>query len=289
VVAVDGYLDIAVIKIARGLSGAPVAKADLSDLTQITLGNSDHLRSGDAITAIGYPAAADSDAPTLTRGVVAGTVADNRLATTRAQINITAVTSPGSSGGLAADSKGRLVATTTWGLPDAQGQTAYASTRPINLAKPVIAAAERGAAYSSPWVTPAPAGSSVQAASLHAVASGDPGTITGSCAGAGAANPLTFAFNYSGFPAGKNVDVYAALYEQVAGEDGQQSAGVPARVAAASSWLGSQFPNSLPASGCATLTLQPLISTAIPQGIYTLKIAVGGDLKTVFNAPVPAG
>ena len=105
VVAVDGYLDVAVVQIDTTLTGARVTQSDLDQLAEVPIGDSDSAHSGDSVLAIGYPGASESTAPTLTSGIVSGVVDDPRLATNRAQINIDATIAPGSSGGLAADSR----------------------------------------------------------------------------------------------------------------------------------------------------------------------------------------
>ncbi len=116
-----------------------------------------------------------------------------------------------------ADSAGRVIGVTTWGLPDDNGQIALSSARPIDLAKLVISAAENGRPYVSPYVTRAPAGAAVSG--VDQVGAGDTGTVTSGCSAAGSGSgDFALGMHYKGFPAGKQTDVMAALY--ATGSDG---------------------------------------------------------------------
>ncbi len=90
VVAVDGYLDIAVVKITSTLSGALVDQSQLNDLTQVTLGDSGSAQSGDSVLAVGYPVASQSPIATFTTGVVSGFIPDARIGTNLAKLNTSA-------------------------------------------------------------------------------------------------------------------------------------------------------------------------------------------------------
>lgn len=217
VVAVDGYLDIAVVKITSTLSGALVDQSQLNDLTQVTLGDSGSAQSGDSVLAVGYPVASQSPIATFTTGVVSGFIPDARIGTNLAKLNTSAEISGGNSGGVLADSAGRVIGVTTWGLPDDNGQIALSSARPIDLAKLVISAAENGRPYVSPYVTRAPAGAAVSG--VDQVGAGDTGTVTSGCSAAGSGSgDFALGMHYKGFPAGKQTDVMAALY--ATGSDG---------------------------------------------------------------------
>jgi S1-C subfamily serine protease len=279
VVAVDGYLDIAVIKISQTMSGAEIDASDLSGLTEVSLGNSDTAHSGDAITAIGYPGAADSTAPTLTRGVISGIIGDPRLHTNRAKLNLDATISPGNSGGSASDSHGRLIGVTTWGLRDDKGQTVLSSMRPINLTKPVITAAQQGKTYTSPWTKAGPEGAEVS--DLSFATAGEDGTIETGCQDSSSSSgPLAISFAYKGFPGGEHTDVLAALYKADVTNPGPDD-----QLAIATTTLDSSYPTQLPTSGCATMTFAPL-SGRLASGKYLLKIGVGGDLRVVETGTV---
>jgi S1-C subfamily serine protease len=170
VMQADQELDIAVLRIRTDLKQNPVEPA-LLDLPFVILGDSDNLQLGDALTILGYPGIG-GDTITLTRGDVSGFTNDQKYGN-RAFIKTSATIAGGNSGGLAIDSSGQLVAIPTQmgsGSKSVGGQLVdcrpVADTngdgmidnrdtcvpiggfinalRPINLAKPLIDAAENG-------------------------------------------------------------------------------------------------------------------------------------------------
>jgi serine protease Do len=110
-----------------------IVKVDAKDLPSIELGNSDELRVGQTVFAIGNPFGLQG-APTVTKGVISavkrsirserGVIED--LVQTDASIN------PGNSGGPLVDVKGRVVAINTAIVPFAQG---IGFAIPVNHAK----------------------------------------------------------------------------------------------------------------------------------------------------------
>ena len=110
-----------------------IVKIDAKDLPSIELGNSDELRVGQTVFAIGNPFGLQG-APTVTKGVISavkrsirserGVIED--LVQTDASIN------PGNSGGPLVDVKGRVVAINTAIVPFAQG---IGFAIPVNHAK----------------------------------------------------------------------------------------------------------------------------------------------------------
>jgi S1-C subfamily serine protease len=152
VLVADGYLDLAVIRITRTLTGSLVEPNDLTDLHAARLGASGGLRSGDPIRILGHPALAQSNAATLTEGVVAGIVPDPRLGSNRAYINLDATIRQGNSGGLVADRRGRVVGVPTLNWIGGTN-TPVAAMRPIDLADGLIGAARSGENYTSPYVS----------------------------------------------------------------------------------------------------------------------------------------
>lgn len=265
-VAVDGYLDVAVLRITSKLSGAPAEEDDLAELTEVPLGDSDDLATSDPISFYGYPDASESSAPTYTTGVVSGPVQDERLDEFRAVVNTTADISPGNSGGPAVDESGHVIGVATWRTFDDRGETAFSRIRPINLAKPVIDAAVAGDRYRSPWAERGPRSAKIPFWDYGVP--GATGTVTQDCetSGPGAA-PTTLVVDYEGFPRGRHTDVMAALYRR-----------------AGSSWTRvayslSDYPTRLRPKGCLTLTF----TTDVPPGSYRLKIGVGGDLRVVVD------
>lgn len=264
VVAVDGYLDVAVLQIETKLSGAPTDEDDLAGLTSVPLGDSDELSTSDDVSFYGYPGAAGSTAPTFTNGVVAGSVQDDRLDEFRAEINTTAAISGGNSGGPAVDESGKLVGLATWEGPE----EAFSIIRPINLARPVIDAAVNGERYTSPWSERGPREARMPL--WNYAEPGPDGRVTSGCTDTAAGgDPTTIRMEYNGFSRGPHTDVAAALYVPV-GEDLR-------RVATSIT----TYPTKLPVRGCLTFTFD----IDVPPGTYHLKIGVGGDLRLVVNDP----
>ena len=81
VVAVDGYLDMAVLKITKTAAGALISPGDLDGLTAMKIGNSDKVKTGDSIRIVGYPGVNNSRNTSITTGVIASDVQDDRLST----------------------------------------------------------------------------------------------------------------------------------------------------------------------------------------------------------------
>lgn len=266
VVAVDGYLDVAVLRIETKLSGSPTDEEDLAALSSVPLGDSGELSTSDEVSFYGFPLAAGSAAPTFTSGVVAGPVQDDRLDEFRAVINTTAAISGGNSGGPAVDDSGHVVGIATWETFDEDG-AAFSRIRPINLALPVLEAAIGEKPYVSPWTKRGPKGARIPFWNYGTPQ--DTGLITSRCADAApGASPTTVTMDYRGFPGGPHTDVAAALY--VASGDGFS------RVATSVS----TYPTRLPPQGCMTLTFD----ADVPPGTYRLKVGVGGDLRVVVDA-----
>ncbi len=150
VLAADGYLDAAVIRIDRALDGRPLAAASLR-LPSVPLGDSEALHVGDPLTIVGFPGIG-GDTISLSSGRASGFLGDDRIGP-RAWIKTDAVVSSGNSGGLAANDAGQLVGIPTRG-PDDAG--AYSLLRPIALVAPIIDAARTGrGTVDSPYLVPA--------------------------------------------------------------------------------------------------------------------------------------
>ena len=105
-IAVDGYLDIAVIQIDRTADGAPLTPGSLN-LPFVEVGDSDAVHIGDQVTIIGFPSIG-GDTITVARGDVSGFVGDERIGD-RSWIKTSAIVYRGNSGGLAANDAGQLV------------------------------------------------------------------------------------------------------------------------------------------------------------------------------------
>ncbi len=237
VVASDGYLDLAVVKITKTVGGRIIEPGDLDGLVEIAVGDSDELTTGDAVRILGYPLAANSRTVTLTEGVVSGPVKDDRLGSNRGMLNISADIRGGNSGGLAVNDDGELI-----GIPTLVRGEQVSSMRPASWAVPLIEAARQGKSYTSPWVRP------LQDESVSDYRLVTPGTagIEFNCKGdpvrsLDGLSAVGIAFDFDGFTAGKHQDVFLALLV-----DGE----VVGRWTAAN-----EYPVKWPASGCATVSI----------------------------------
>lgn len=108
--AYDADLDLAVLKITATLDGGPVS----DPLPFVELGDSDDVHIGDALHVYGYPGIGGATI-TSTPGEVSGFTASAEVAGS-AWIKTSAMMAGGNSGGLAADSQGRMV-----GIPTRAG------------------------------------------------------------------------------------------------------------------------------------------------------------------------
>lgn len=170
IAAVDYALDLAVIRIVSDLDGADVDE----EFSYIELGDSEEVEIGDAIRVLGYPSIG-GDTITLSSGAVSGFTAERSVGG-RAWIKTDATIAGGNSGGLAMNTASVLI-----GVPTVVGSGSdeadyvdcrpLADTnrdgvvddeddcvpvggfinglRPVNLALPLIDAAEEGREYVS--------------------------------------------------------------------------------------------------------------------------------------------
>jgi len=176
--AVDGYLDLAVIQITTTMDGADVNPTSLH-LPFVPLGNSDDLHIGDHISIFGFPGIG-GETITFTDGSVSGFTAEQDVGD-RAWIKTDATIAGGNSGGLAANDAGTIIGVPTIAASGAAGDITDCRVvqdtngdgrldsqdtcipiggfinglRPVNLALPLIQAAQMGQAYASPYAGPA--------------------------------------------------------------------------------------------------------------------------------------
>ncbi len=286
VVAVDGYLDLAVVQITTTLSGAVVEATDLARLHAVEIGNSDDLKTGDEVRVMGFPGVSQSDAATMTKGPVEGVVADPRLDTNRAYLNVQAPIEPGNSGGMAVDSQGRLVGVPTLNHFDFEGgndptspklQSKLGSMRPINLAQKLIAAAQAGTGYESPFVQRLTGDE--QLTDFVAVS---PVTTEGFAADCTKANTvkteagdtvLSFAFSYSGFASDAHQDVAFVLVDDKA----DAAIGIES--------TSDQYPFRWHASGTACVTM-PLDKALKAGASYSLYLFAGPNSEPIGDGPL---
>lgn len=147
IVALDGPLDLAVLRITADINGNAINAANLN-LPYIDLGDSNSVRLGDQVRVLGYPGAG-GDTITFTRGNVSG-FESQPLVGDRAWIKTDTTVSPGNSGGLGVDEHGLLIGVPSF-VQEAMGG-AINRLRAVNFARPMIEAAAAGRPYTSPYV-----------------------------------------------------------------------------------------------------------------------------------------
>lgn len=103
VIAEDAVLDLAVVRAATDLDGAPVADS----LPFVRLGDSDAIEIGDRLRILGYPGIG-GETITFTEGAVSGFTLERGI-DGRAWIKTDATIAGGNSGGLGANMQGELV------------------------------------------------------------------------------------------------------------------------------------------------------------------------------------
>lgn len=174
VVAIDGYLDLAVIRIVSALDGSAINSADLR-LPFVPLGDSDQVHVGDHVNIYGFPSIG-GETITYTDGNISGFTSESQVGD-RAWLKTDATISGGNSGGLAASDAGQIIGVPTRASSGAGGDITDCrviqdtngdgmlndqdtcipiggfinALRPINLARPLINAAQTGMVYTSPF------------------------------------------------------------------------------------------------------------------------------------------
>lgn len=158
-----------------------------------------------------------------------------------------------------------MIGIPTWYVPDQDAGAPVASRmRPVNFVKPVLAAAQAGRRYTSPYVTAAPR--SARMTYLTDGAGATPGV--GACNDFQEGGYTTVAFNYSGFPGGKHTDLAANLWVQSGGQYKLVD------------YVVAPLPNHMDRKGCVTFTF----NQSLPKGDYEIEVGVGGDLHVVFDS-----
>ncbi len=117
-------------------SDLAVVKVDYADLPAITLGDSDHLRVGDVVLAIGNPFGVGQ---TVTMGIVSATGRNQLgLNTFEDFIQTDAAINPGNSGGALTNAAGELVGVNTAIFSRTGGSQGIGFAIPVSLAKNVM-------------------------------------------------------------------------------------------------------------------------------------------------------
>lgn len=171
-IVADGVLDLAVMQIVGDAEGNPIDRSKLKLPAAMPLGDSDSLRTGDEITALGFPglayvtteATSEGRALTVTRGVVSTFLPERGVSENRAWIDSDIRIGSGNSGGASVNRDGEIIGINTAGVTEATvgGSGAggaftggSALIRPVNLAKPLLEIAAKGGdpTYVSPHYT----------------------------------------------------------------------------------------------------------------------------------------
>lgn len=162
VLVVDGYLDLAVLRIVATPDGSPLQPG--TRFPAIPLGTVDDLQKGDGLTVYGYPDVNGGDLLSVAPGAVRTFIPDRlgRVDGARFDIETTAEFSNGNSGGMALDDDGRLVGIPRGRLVRSEPVEVSRKARPVDFAAPLLEAARRGATYASPYLVPATGKESAQ-------------------------------------------------------------------------------------------------------------------------------
>ncbi|WP_370118969.1 trypsin-like peptidase domain-containing protein [Streptacidiphilus sp. MAP12-33] len=266
-VAVDGYLDLAVVQVYADAAGRPVDPKSLH-LTALTIGDSGTLQLDQPVTVLGFPGVAESDSLTVTSGVLSTFVPDplHHVADPRFELETTARVAHGNSGGAAVDAGGRLI-----GVPSlevtGQGVDVSWRLRAAQLARPLLAAARAGRPYTSTLLVQRAPG--MRVVGYGSGSSADQACGTGASAALGGAVPseLWVGVRYSGFPAGVDLAVGVRL-------PGSNDFGA-----------GGPLPEETAKGpdGCVAVAVDPgaFGLAALPSGPYQAQLLAGPDLDPV--------
>jgi putative serine protease PepD len=266
-VAVDGYLDLAVVQIYATASGQPV-NLDGLHLPYLTLGNVAAVQLDQTVTVLGFPGVADSDSITVTTGVISTFVPDplGHVSDPRFELETTARVAHGNSGGAAINNAGQLI-----GVPSLEiaGEGADISWRLRSVAQaiPLITAARDHTVYHSKVLVQLTGQEQVSAggigASAEVACSGNPALA--------AAASAMFGVTYARFPAGLDVAILITTPD-----------GTPVTV----NYGGLPQAIVTKSSGCLSyeLAAAQLGLAVLPAGRYQFQL-LGGPELTPLSAP----
>ena len=201
-IVADGVLDLAVMQITTDIDGNPVDPEDLDLPEPLPLADSDELRTGDEITALGFPGVAhvattedfERRALTVTRGVVSTFLQELPVDENRAWIDSDIRIGSGNSGGASINTSGEIVGINTAVITEATVADSGAGgsftggsarIRPVNFAQDLIEIAEDGGdpEYVSPFLEEIEAPPTEMPAAVQVVSAGWTGDGQGGCTG----------------------------------------------------------------------------------------------------------
>jgi len=266
-VAVDGYLDLAVVQIYATDSGQPVSPSSLH-LPYLTPGNVGALQLDQTVTVLGFPGVAQSDSITVTSGVLSTFVPDplGHVTDPRFELETTARVAHGNSGGAAIDNAGQLIGVPSLAIPGEGGDVSW-RLRSVAEARSLITAARDNAAYHSKIL--------VQLTGAESVAQTGVGASPQAACSGGQAAPASasavFAIDYARLPVGLDIAMLIVMPDGTAVT--VPGAGLPQAVATTS-------------TGCFSfdLTADRLGLPTLPVGTYQVQLLAGPNL-TAVGAP----
>jgi putative serine protease PepD len=277
-VAVDGYLDLAVVQIYATSSGQPVDPNSLH-LPYLPVGNVSTLQLDQPVTVLGFPGVAQSDSITVTSGVVSTFVPDplQHVNDQRFELETTARVAHGNSGGAAINNAGQLIGVPSLAIPG-EGNDVSWRLRSVAEAQGLIASARDHTTYHSKILVQLTGSEQVTQIGVGASAQD-------ACAGSPelpASNSAVFGISYTRFPIGLDIAMVIALPDGTAVT--VPGGGLPQATATTG-------------SGCFSFNLSAdqLGLATLPAGTYQVQLLAGPNL-TAVSAPtalhltgVPAG
>jgi putative serine protease PepD len=206
-VAVDGYLDLAVVKIYATSDGTPLDPEPLH-LPYLTLGNDAAVQLDQTVTVLGFPGVANSDSITVTSGVISTFVPDplGHVTDPRFELETTARLAHGNSGGAAVNDAGQLIGVPSLEVTGEGGDLSW-RLRSVTEAQALIAAAKAGQPYHSKILvqrTGAEQATGAGVGASQSVACGGGTTLQ-------AAASAVFGADFGGVPAGLDLAMLVKL------------------------------------------------------------------------------
>jgi putative serine protease PepD len=266
-VAVDGYLDLAVVEIYATSSGTPVNPKTLH-LPYLTLGNDAEVQLDQPVTVLGFPGVADSDSISVTSGVISTFIPDplNHIADPRFELETTARLAHGNSGGAAVNNTGQLIGVPSLEVTGEGGDLSW-RLRAVTEAQALIAAAKAGTPYHSKILVQ-------RTGAERATGAGVGATQQDACAGGSAvaaSASAVFGADFSSVPVGLDLALLVELPDGTAVT--VSTGGLPQLTAASGTGC---FAIQVPASELGLATL--------PAGTYNIQLYGGPSLAPIGTA-----
>jgi putative serine protease PepD len=266
-VAVDGYLDLAVVQIYATANGHPVDPGSLH-LPYLALGNVAALQLDQTVTVLGFPGVADSDSITVTSGVISTFVPDplGHIADPRFELETTARVAHGNSGGAAIDNAGQLIGVPSLAIPGEGADVSWRLRSVAEASRLIIAARDHTAYHSKILVQPTGA--------EQVTVSGVGTTAQAACTGSRTtpvSGSAVFGVSYAQFPVGLDIAMLIGLPHGTVFT--VPTGGLPQGTATAGR-----------ACFAYELTADQLGLATLPPGTYRLQLLAGPDLAPV-SAP----